>query len=445
VGPTHALPLVSPPPSTAAEDLRAALRGAWARSDETFSRVSADAIHDRPIALRQPFLFYLGHLPAFAWNQVVRGLLRRPSFAPDLDALFERGIDPVGVDEVPAPDPSAWPSVERTLAYRDRVRAAVLEAVDDALAHDARVVRLVLEHEWMHHETLLYMAQALPGDRKRAPALARAPVPAAAGPSREVEIPEGDARLGVDLEDVPFAWDNEVPETRVRVPAFAIDSLPVRNAEYAEFVRAGGYRRPDLWSQDGFAWRARRGLDRPWSWIQDGAEHRVRTVFREAPWSEAAEWPVQVSWAEADAYARWRGRRLPTEAEVRRAACATPDGDWRDHPWGDAPPAPAHGRFAYGWESPAPVGTHPAGRSAFGVDDLVGGGWEWTSTVFAPFPGFSNWHATYPGYSRDFFDGRHRVLLGASFATPVGLVRPSFRNWFQPHYPHVFAKFRCAR
>jgi iron(II)-dependent oxidoreductase len=155
-------------------------------------------------------------------------------------------------------------------------------------------------------------------------------------------------------------------------------------------------------------------------------------------------WPVFVSWAEANAYARWRGARLPSEGEYQRAAYGSDGGADRRFPWGDAPPDIRRGVFDFSSWDPEPAGSHPAGRSAWGVDDLVGNGWEWTSTVFAPFPGFRPL-PSYPEYSADFFDGEHVVLKGASPATARDLLRPSFRNWFRPRYPHVYATFRCAR
>ena len=156
-------------------------------------------------------------------------------------------------------------------------------------------------------------------------------------------------------------------------------------------------------------------------------------------------WPVYVSHAEASAYARWRGARLPTEAEFQRAAYGTPSGERRTYPWGEA--VPTHRRMARSisatWD-PHPAGSHPAGRSAWGVDDLVGNGWEWTSTIFAPFPGFTPM-PSYPEYSADFFDGEHFVMKGASPVTARELVRPTFRNWFRARYPYVYATFRCVR
>jgi formylglycine-generating enzyme required for sulfatase activity len=155
-------------------------------------------------------------------------------------------------------------------------------------------------------------------------------------------------------------------------------------------------------------------------------------------------WPVYVSHAEAAAYARWRDARLPTEGEFQRAAFGTPDGRERRFPWGDHDLAPSHGVFDFSSWDPEPAGSHAAGRSAWGIDDLVGNGWEWTGSVFAPFPGFKA-IPSYPEYSADFFDDGHFVMKGASPVTARELIRPSFRNWFRPHYPYVYATFRCAR
>ncbi len=154
-------------------------------------------------------------------------------------------------------------------------------------------------------------------------------------------------------------------------------------------------------------------------------------------------WPVYVSHAEATAYARWRGRRLPTEAEFHRAAYGTPAGGERPYPWGDAPPDATRGHFDFHAWDPAPVGSHPAGASAWDVHDLLGNGWEWTSTVFDGFAGFRPM-ASYPNYSADFFDGQHYVMKGGSPVTARELLRRSFRNWFRPHYPYVYATFRCV-
>jgi formylglycine-generating enzyme required for sulfatase activity len=169
-----------------------------------------------------------------------------------------------------------------------------------------------------------------------------------------------------------------------------------------------------------------------------------RAMFDHLPLAQAANWPVYVSLAEARAFARWRGKRLPSEAEFHRAAFYGPDGRESSYPWGESAPTPRHGNFHFASWSPAPVGSHPAGASRWGVAELVGNGWELTDTPFAPFPGFAPYMTSYPDYSKDFFDGKHFVVKGASWATATELIRPSFRNWYQGHYSYMFAKFRCV-
>jgi ergothioneine biosynthesis protein EgtB len=419
----------------------AALQDAWRRTDAIFDLVVPEALYDQPIALRQPVIFYLGHLPAFAWNQLARELRGFAALDPGHDVLFARGIDPVDVDEYQAARPEDWPAPDAILAYRDRARASLIGiagSLDLARTDDRRAIHTVVEHERMHHETLLYMLQQLPPARKVRPrGLPDAPLRSL--PPARVRVPGGRVRLGADEGAVAFGWDNEFPAQEVEVADFTIDALPVRNAELREFVEAGGYARRELWDDEAWAWRARRRLERPIAWLPEG---RHRTFFGECSWEEARDWPASVSLAEAQAYARWRGARLPTEAELHRAAYGSPQGS-RTHPWGEVLAAEAHGNFGLRRFDPAPVGAFPAGASAWGIHETVGNGWEWTSTPFAPFPGFAPM-PNYRGYSQDFFDGRHFVMLGASWATDEVFLRPSFRNWFQPHYPYVFSKFRLV-
>ncbi|MDP3774011.1 MAG: SUMF1/EgtB/PvdO family nonheme iron enzyme [Gemmatimonadales bacterium] len=433
--------------------LRERLEAAWERSDSIFALLTDQALLARPIALRQPFIFYVGHLPAFGWNQVWRGVLGREPFDPAFDALFQRGIDPVGVDAYEPANPADWPPPAQVLAYRDRVRDAIRAAFGDVaalegrdvLADRGRIWQIVIEHELMHHETLLYMIQQLPPALKLKPRDLPAYRTQGAAANGDVPVPGGAVTLGADFERTQFGWDNEFPEHHTRVASLTMDRTPVRNTEYLEFMEAGGYERAELWAEDDWAWRLRVGHDHPTFWVRGGAGWRYRTLFDELPLDQVADWPVYVSWAEAKAYAQWKGAALPTEAELHRAAYGTQDGGSRAYPWGDTAPAPEHGNFGFRNWAPTPVGAHPAGASAWGVLDLVGNGWEWTESRFGPFPGFKAYARTYAGYSADFFDDQHYVMLGASYATDPALVRRSFRNWFQPHYPYVFAKFRCVR
>jgi gamma-glutamyl hercynylcysteine S-oxide synthase len=213
----------------------------------------------------------------------------------------------------------------------------------------------------------------------------------------------------------------------VEVPAFDIDAHSVTNADWLAFIDAGGYRRRELWTAEGWAWREHDGVEHPAFWARRDGEWVWRGMFEDIPLPAA--WPVYVSQAEASAYARWKGRRLPTEAEYHRAAFGAPGSDReRRLPWGDEAPADA---------------ARPSGASAWGVHDLAGNGWEWTASIFGPFPGFAPM-PSYPEYSADFFDGQHYVMKGASPATARELVRRTFRNWFRATYPFVYAKFRTV-
>jgi ergothioneine biosynthesis protein EgtB len=300
----------------------------------------------------------------------------------------------------------------------------------------------ILEHEPMHQETLAYMWHRLPYARKVRPAGISSPVPGGEPPpAAAIRIPSGRATLGASPEEIPFGWDNEFPRLVVDVPAFSIDAHSVTNRDFLEFVEAGGYERDELWSDEGRDWKNGNAVRHPLFW-----ERREDSWIWRGQWEEVAlpsAWPVYVSHAEASAYARWKGRRLPAETEYHRAAFGTPEGCERSFPWGEEPPDQTRGNFDFRYADPEPAGSHPAGASAWGVHDLVGNGWEWTSTVFAGFPGFAPM-TSYPNYSADFFDGRHFVLKGASPQTAKELVRRSFRNWFRGNYPYLYAKFRCV-
>lgn len=417
-----------------------------ARSAELFALVDDSAYYTRPIELRHPLVFYDGHLPGFSFNTLVKKGLGKPSIDPRLESLFARGIDP---HESAAQGETAWPSRDVVKAFVDEADRQVLEAI----AHDAieqpghplldrgEAVHAILEHEAMHQETLLYMWHRLPYAQKHAP-LGYVPDTSGGAPrQRDIAIPAGVATLGVDAWDRPFSWDNERPARREAVPAFRVDEFKVTNAEYLAFVEAGGYASESWWRPDDWAWLRQSDMTHPLFWERDGERWFWRGMFDRTALPEA--WPVFVSQAEATAFANWRGRRLMTEAEYQRAAFGTPEGQERVHPWGDACPRPEHGAFDFNSWDPRPVGSSPSGASAWGVQDLVGDAWEWTSTVFAPFPGFTP-IPSYPEYSADFFDGEHYVMKGASVATARELLRPTFRNWFRPRYPYVYAGFRTV-
>jgi formylglycine-generating enzyme required for sulfatase activity len=422
------------------EDLVRWFRAGRSRTEQIFRIPTDDAYYDRPIALRNPIVFYEGHLPAFTVNTLLKLALHERGIDERYETLFARGIDPESEDAAKPPT-DVWPPRADIRAYGaradDLIEHALRECpIDDGLAPqrvNGEAALAILEHEQMHQETLLYMFHELPYEKKRSDVmLSRADGEASvwrhsppaqilrrASPPQDdtVRVPAGEAVLGERAGD--FGWDNEFPAHRVAVDEFEIDRHNVTNGDYLEFVNATGANPPHFWARENGSWM-----------------RRAMFALEPLPLDAA----VYVTHEEASAYAAWRGKRLMTEAEYHRAAFGD---DGRMYPWGDEPPDATRGNFGFANTDPVAVGSYPAGASAFGVHDLVGNGWEWTSTVFAGYDGFRPM-PSYPVYSSDFFDGKHYVLKGASPATAPELIRRSFRNWFRPNYPYVYATFRCA-
>jgi ergothioneine biosynthesis protein EgtB len=420
------------------------LAEARALSDELFGIVRPEALYERPIGERHRIVFYIGHLEAFDWNLLTGTLFEAASFDKEFDKLFAFGIDPVD-GGLPSDQPGDWPRLDQVQAYNQRVRETIDRELEGESARQSKfsreqILNVAIEHRLMHAETLAYMFHWLPVETKVRPAAAAAPLAAPAAAHRLIEIPAGTATLG-QRRVAGFGWDNEFEEHAVQVPVFAMDKYKVTNAQYLEFVRAGGYSDRSLWSDADWTWKEKEGVQHPKFWVERTGAWSFRTMFGEAPLP--ADWPVYVSQAEAAAYARWAGKSLPTEAQWHRAAFGTRDGDERAYPWGSEPPSERRGNFDFARWDPVSVTAHPEGESAFGVADLLGNGWEWTATEFAPFAGFGAF-SFYPGYSANFFDGKHYVMKGGSMRTAACMLRRSFRNWFQAHYPHIYAGFRCV-
>ena len=434
------------------------------QSDELFNLVREKALYERPIPERHRIIFYLGHLEAFDWNLLNGSVFGLKSVHPEFDRLFAFGIDPVG-GGLPTDLPSDWPAVDVVRDYVSNIRNSLytkLEKVsfEPHFRTDFRtdngfslhtLLNVAIEHRLMHAETLSYMLHQLPLDTKVRPTGQQAVSPRLAGSPvahRMVKVPAGVVTLGLARGDKDFGWDNEYEAHTMAVPAFEIDRYKVTNRQYLEFMAAGGYETRFFWNDDDWNWKSAREISHPLFWKKDGDRWSYRSMFDEVPLDETAlDWPVYVSQAEASAYARWAGKSLPAEAEWQRAAYGTVDGSARAYPWGNETPNGEFnqelGNFDFHHWDPVPVNAFPEGQSAFGIHDMLGNGWEWTSTVFGPFPGFEPF-PFYRGYSADFFDGKHFVMKGGSSRTAACMLRPTFRNWFQAHYQYVYAGFRCV-
>jgi iron(II)-dependent oxidoreductase len=367
------------------------------------------------------------------------------------------GIDPMHPEIDPLYDAFEHPRSERpTLPllppdearkYGHEVRGKVLDLLDrirfggTELLTGGFAFGMVAQHEVQHDETMLITHQIRTGP----PVLTLSPPPIAPADvlslPREVLVPAGPFTMGTS--DDPWALDNERPAHTVQVPGFFIDTTPVTCGEYAAFLADGGYDDPRWWTAAGWAHRQQAGLFAPLYWQNDGGQW-LRRAFGAVRPIEPNEPVLHVSWYEADAYARWAGRRLPTEAEWEKAARFDPvSGRSRRYPWGDEDPAPELANLGQQFLQPAPAGSFPAGAAPSGARQLIGDVWEWTSSDFLPYPGFRAW--PYREYSEVFFGPEYKVLRGGSFAVSTVACRGTFRNWDYPIRRQIFSGFRTAR
>ena len=381
--------------------------------------------------LMSPLDWDLGHIAAYEDLWIVHRHGGGALLRPDLADLYDAFETPRAVrGDIP------FLRGQDVFDYIGAVRERALEVLHHAGPGDGTLFELVVRHEAQHNETMLQtIALAEPG--VFTPPDVRAPVRGAARTGGMVRIAGGPFLAGAPADG--FAYDNERPRFEVDLPEFEIDALPVTNAQYLEFVEAGGYERREWWSEDGWAWLSESRVERPLYWTAGGGERRFESERDRDP-----SLPVMhVSWFEADAYARWAGKRLPTELEWEKAAAWGPGAtEPRRYPWGSADPTPERANLDQTAFGPIPAGALAAGASAYGVLGLVGDAWEWTAGVFHGYPGFRAY--PYREYSEVFFGSGYRVLRGGSWATRPSVARNTFRNWDLPQRRQIFCGFRCA-
>jgi len=428
---------------TDGEAIAGALASARDRTLGLLDPLSDDDLIRQHSPLMSPLVWDLAHVANYEDQWLVRAITGAPADRPDLDDLYDAFRHPRR-DRPSLPILGPAPARAYAASVRDRA-LGVLAGLDlsvPRLVAGGFVHAMVIQHEHQHDETLLATLQLMepPGYR---PPWSPGPAPPAEPAAGEVLLPGGRFVMGTTIE--PWALDNERPAHEVELPPFWLDRTPVTNGAYGEFVRDSGYDDARWWTETGWAWRQEAKLDHPQFWARDGANW-LRNRFgwvEEVPLAE----PVQhVCWHEADAYARWAGKRLPSETEWEFAASWSPEGRKRRWPWGDEDPTPAHAtlwvgdRSAYG---PAPAGALTAGANPWGVLGLIGDVWEWTASDFAGHPGFEAY--PYAEYSDVFFGTDYKVLRGGSWATHPSCIRATFRNWDYPIRRQIFAGFRCAR
>ncbi|MGW2326951.1 ergothioneine biosynthesis protein EgtB [Streptomyces sp. NPDC001700] len=390
--------------------------------------------------LMSPLVWDLAHIGNQEEQWLLRAVGGQDALRPEIDSVYDAFEHPR----------SARPSLPllapaEARGYVTDVRDRVLDVLERTelrgapLLDAAFAFGMIAQHEQQHDETMLITHQL-----RRGPAALTAPPPpdTSGGPlPDEVLVPGGRFTMGTSSE--PWALDNERPAHHRLVPPFFIDTTPVTNGAYARFIADGGYTDRRWWTTEGWAYIQEHGMSAPLFWRREGGQWLRRRfgVTEPVPPNEPV---VHVSWYEADAYARWAGRRLPTEEEWEKAARHDPaSGRSRRYPWGDADPTPDHANLGQRHLRPAPAGSYPQGASALGVRQLIGDVWEWTSSDFLPYPGFTVF--PYPEYSKVFFGPAHKVLRGGSFAVDAVACRGTFRNWDLPVRRQIFSGFRTAR
>ncbi len=410
------------------------------RTTRLTDAVDEDDLVRQHSPLMSPLVWDLAHVGNQEELWLVRDVGGREPVRRDIDELYD-AFKYARRDRVALPLLSSGEAHH----YVAQVRDKALDVLDRArldegrrLVADGFAFGMIIQHEQQHDETMLATHQLRAG----APVLSSPPPPAVTTPvTGEVFVPGGPFTMGTDTE--AWALDNERPAHQVDVPAFHLDRAAVTNARYAAFIDAGGYDDPRWWSAAGWDHRQAAGLVAPQHWQRDG-DGWSATAFGRTARIEPDEPVVHVCFYEAEAFASWAGKRLPTEAEWEKAARYDPaTGRSRRFPWGDESPAPRHANVGQHHLRPAAAGAYPDGASPLGVQQLIGDVWEWTSTDFHGYPGFAAF--PYREYSEVFFGHDHKVLRGGSFGTDGSAVRGTFRNWDYPIRRQIFSGFRCAR
>lgn len=423
-------------------DVIAWVRDAGQRLTDLVADLDDDQLIGPRLPIVNPLIWEIGHVTWFQEIFVLRRALGEPPLIGRADALW---------DSAAIPHDTRWqltlPSRQETLDYVGEVteRVASRLAGEDATRQLGYIARYAVHHHDMHTEALTYTRQTLGYPAPFLPGIDAGPAPEAGPLPGDVRVPGGRYLLGADR-DGEFVHDNEKWVHPVPLAPYAIARAPVTQAEYAAFADDGGYERRELWGDDGWAWRAAAEAGAPVYWRRSPGGWERRNFDRWVPLEPHR--PVShVCWYEADAYCRWSGRRLPTEAEWEAAALGEPGeagvlaGRRRRFPWGEAPAVAAHANMDWRHLGTADVAAYPEGDSAFGCRQMIGNVWEWTGSTFEPYPNFEQ--DAYRDNSWPWF-GSRKVLRGGAWATRSRFIRPTVRNYFTPDRRDVLAGFRTA-
>ena len=408
--------------------------------------LSDEQLNTPLLPIINPPVWELGHVAWFQEKWILRRLAGSPSLRRDADQLW---------DSAAVAHDTRWdlplPSRRETLKYMQDVLDCVVEKLGhrEVNQEEAYFHWLAAMHEDMHGEAFTYTRQTLAYPAPPSNGAVAAAVDPVLDRSllEDVEIPGGSFRLGA-AEGESFVFDNEKWAHRVELLPFRIARTPVTNGQFAGFINDGGYVKRQYWTDAGWSWKERAGVQHPVYWVScTGGRWQRRHFDQTAKLDEDAA-VIHVNWHEAQAYCRWARRRLPTEAEWEKAAAAQFSGDGntetkRRFPWGDQPPTPELAQLDARRVGCASVGAYEKGESAFGCRQMIGNVWEWTADSFRPYPGFVI--DPYKEYSEPWFGGDYKVLRGGCWATRSRLIRNTWRNFYTMDRRDVFAGFRtCA-
>ncbi len=446
-----------------------ALKDTRARTLELVGDLNDEQSLGPRLQIVNPLRWEIGHVAWFQEFWVLQHFGRQPPILEHGDQLY---------DSAHVAHDTRWdlplPGIKETLAYMRQILERVMEQTsrerhvlrDAAGYHEDYFLYLVLFHEQMHDEAITYTRQTLSycppaidianmqvddvALVERVQPVERNPALTQTGDylTGDAEIPGGRFMLGSSSGE-GFVFDNEQRAHEVEIAPFAISKTAVTNAEFKHFVEDAGYRRSELWTAEGWQWHASVGCEHPVYWRCEGSGFWLQRNFDEWLPLEDRLPVIHVNWYEADAYCRWARRRLPTEAEWELAASAEPRAEGRGisahkraFPWGNDPPTPELANLDLRRMGCVPVDALPAGESAFGCRQMIGNVWEWTATMFAPYPGFTP--GPYKEYSQPWF-GDHKVLRGGCWVTRSQLIHNAYRNFYTPDRRDVWAGFRtCA-
>ncbi len=405
------------------------------------SLVGEETFYLNPDPLRNRLIFYLGHSAVFFINKLIRVGLIKAGINSEYETLFEIGVDPQTPTELDAAMQGvSWPDLEKVWQYRDKAKEAIAKVIQNTPLdmpihqhHPFWALLMGIEHSRIHFETSSMLVRQLPTNRlKRPQGWNYAPTKGKIPNNEMRRVPGGVVKLGKPKDDLTYGWDSEYGDRTVEVKPFLASQYLITNGEYLKFVQAGGYNNPDYWNAESWDWKQLYNVQHPKFWIpfQDG--YRYRATFDEI--DLPLDWPVEVNYYEAIAFCRSQGSdmRLMTEAEWNQALLTSEDNQLS-----------TNYNLNLQFISPSPVGMFKPANTASGLSDLRGNVWEWLGDTFNALPGFQP-HPLYEDQAAPFFDDKHQMMLGGSWATNGSMALPTYRNWFRPYF-YQHAGFRIAQ